>query len=141
MEKWDDLRLFLEVARTGTLTRAAGDLEISVATLHRRLSAFESAVDSVLFEKGPRGYHLTPAGEPLLPKAEEVEEAVFAARRSVVGHDQQASGEVRLTLPLAMLPVIAPHLTEFSRRCRRVRTTLLASDGPRHIIDQNISYV
>lgn len=129
MKRWDDLRLFLAVARAGTLTSAAADLEVGVSTLHRRLGAFEAALGVMLFEKGPRGYQLTHAGEALLAKAEDAEEAMFAAARTVVGHDQQASGEVRITLPLIFLPEIAPHLAAFARVCPRVRPVLQADDG------------
>jgi DNA-binding transcriptional LysR family regulator len=129
MQGWDDLRLFLAVARAGTLTAAAAELGVNPSTVHRRLAAFEAATGSELFEKGPRGYRLTHAGEALLPRAEEVEEAVLAATRSVVGHDRQASGEVRITLPLAMVRVIAPHLVEFARAYDRIRPVLLADDS------------
>ncbi|MFN3199496.1 MAG: LysR family transcriptional regulator [Bradymonadia bacterium] len=128
MDRWDDLRLFLAVARAGTLTGAAAELAVSVSTLHRRLAAFEEAVGSSLFTKDPRGYQLTQAGEALLPHAEEVEEAVFSATRAVVGHDQQASGEVRITLPLMMLTMLTPHLTEFSKVCGGIRPILQPND-------------
>ena len=130
MNGWDDLRLFLAVARAGTLTSAASKLGVSVSTLHRRLGSYEAKISSKLFEKGPRGYQLTHAGEALLPRAEEVEEAVFAATRAVVGHDQEASGEVRITVPLLLLPAIAPHLAAFSRACSGIRTVVQASDTP-----------
>lgn len=130
MPHWDHLRLFLAVARSGTLTAAAADLGVGVATLHRHLAAFEAELGSALFEKGPRGYQLTHVGEALLPQAEEVEEAVLAATRTIVGHDQQASGEVRFTLPLVLLSEIAPHLAAFSRRCSGIRLVLQADDVP-----------
>ena len=66
MKQWDDLRLFLAVAKNGTLTGAADELESNVATLHRRLKSFEEGFGISLFEKGPRGYRLTNAGEALL---------------------------------------------------------------------------
>ena len=129
MNAWDDLKYFLAVARSGTLTGAATELGVSISTLHRHLGALEDEVGTRLFEKGPRGYRLSHAGEALLPRAEEVEEAVYSAARAVVGHDQQATGEVRITLPLVMLSVIAPHLAEFSRTCSGVRPVLQASDS------------
>jgi len=130
MSSWEHLRLFLAVARLGTLSSAAAELAMSVATLHRRIAALEDAVGVVLFDKGPRGYQLTSAGEALLPKAEEVEEAVFAAARAVVGHDQQASGKVRLTLPLVMVPALAPHFTAFAHAHPQIQLTLQADDAP-----------
>lgn len=129
MDRWDDLRLFLAVARAGTLSSAATKLGLNVSTIHRRLAALEESAGAELFEKGPRGYRLTHAGEALLPKAEEVEEAVLAATRTVVGHDQQAAGEVRITLPLVLVSMITPHLAAFTAHYKRVRPVLQAADG------------
>ncbi len=128
MERWDDLRLFLTVARKGTLTAAAAELGVNASTVHRRLGAFEVELGLQLFEKGPRGYGLTHAGESLLPRAEEVEEAMYAATRSVIGHDQQATGEVRITVPVALLPVISPHLTAFCAEHDGICPAVLADD-------------
>lgn len=129
MDRWDDLRLFLAVARRGTLTSAAEELGLNASTLHRRLAALEQQVGAALFEKGPRGYRLSAVGEALLPRAEEVEESVYAAQRAVVGHDQQVSGDVRITLPVAFLPVIGPHLVAFRSLCPRVHPIVLADSA------------
>ena len=129
MNQWDHLRLFLAVARSGTLTAAAESLGVGAATLHRHLAAFEAELGSPLFDKGPRGYQLSNVGEALLPQAEEVEEAVFAATRTVVGHDQQASGEVRITAPQVLLSALSPHLAEFARQCPRIQLVIQADDA------------
>ena len=128
MNQWDDLRLFLAVAKSGTLTAAAAELGSNVATLHRRLKSFEESFELSLFEKGPRGYRLTSAGEQLLSHAEEIEESIFAAFRAVVGHDQQATGEVRITLPQAMVSLMTPHLVDFSSQFENIRVILLPDD-------------
>ncbi len=129
MKQWDDLRLFLAVAKSGTLTAAADELNLNVATLHRRLKSFEGGFELSLFEKGPRGYRLTSAGEQLLSHAEEVEESIFAAFRAVVGHDQHPTGEVRITLPQAMVSLMTPHLVAFSEEFENIRVVLLPDDG------------
>ena len=129
MKQWDDLRLFLAVAKTGTLTGAADELELNVATLHRRLKSFEEGFGISLFEKGPRGYRLTNAGEALFSQTKEVEESIFAAFRAVVGHDQHVAGEVRITLPQAMVSLMTPHLVAFSEEHEHVHVILLPDDG------------
>ena len=129
MERWDDLRHFLAVARQGTLTAAAEELGLNASTLHRRLAALEEQLGTALFEKGPRGYQLSAVGEALLPRAEEAEEAIFAAKRAVIGHDQQVSGDVRLTLPIDFVPVMGRHLVAFRKRCPRVRPLVLADNA------------
>lgn len=128
MKRWDDLRLFLAVARSGTLSSAAGELDLSISTVQRRVAALEADLGTVLFQKGPRGYQLTHAGEALFPQTCDVEEAILGAARAVVGHDQKASGDVRITTPHGMLPLLAQHLSAFSDVCPGVRPILLTDD-------------
>jgi len=76
---WDDLRVFLHVAREESLSGAARRLRLDPATLGRRIARLEQATGVVLFAKSPRGYALTPAGERLRQQAEKAEAALAGA--------------------------------------------------------------
>jgi len=79
---WDDARIFLAVAREGSLRAAARKLRLSQPTVGRRLAGFEAAVGAVpLFDRLPDGLRLTAAGEAMLPLAERLEEAALALER------------------------------------------------------------
>jgi len=78
---WDDLRLFLDVARLGGLSAATGTTRLSAATLGRRVTALEHQIGEPLFIRRQTGYELTRAGEELLRRAEEVEQAMLAVTR------------------------------------------------------------
>jgi DNA-binding transcriptional LysR family regulator len=78
---WDDLRLFLDVARLGGLSAAAGKTRLSPATLGRRVTALEKQIGEPLFKRSQTGYALTRAGEDLLARAEEVEQAMQSLTR------------------------------------------------------------
>jgi len=78
---WDDLRLFLDVARLGGLTAATRTTGLSAATLGRRVTALERQVGEPLFVRSQTGYRLTPAGEELLLRAEDVEAAMLSLKR------------------------------------------------------------
>jgi DNA-binding transcriptional LysR family regulator len=73
---WEDLRLFLDVARLGGLSAATGTTKLSAATLGRRVTALERQIGEPLFHRAHSGYTLTRAGEELLRRAEEVESAM-----------------------------------------------------------------
>lgn len=73
---WEDLRLFLDVARLGGLSAATGTTKLSAATLGRRVAALERQVGEPLFHRAHSGYTLTRAGEELLRRAEDVESAM-----------------------------------------------------------------
>ena len=78
---WDDLRLFLDVARLGGLTAATGTTKLSAATLGRRITVLEQQLGQPLFVRSQTGYRLTPAGEDLLERAEDVEAAMLSLKR------------------------------------------------------------
>jgi DNA-binding transcriptional LysR family regulator len=78
---WDDLRLFLDVARLGGLSAATATTRLSAATLGRRITTLEHQIGEPLFVRRQTGYELLPAGEELLQRAEEVEQAMLAVTR------------------------------------------------------------
>ncbi len=103
---WDDIRLFLALARHGS-ARAAGEiLGVSHTTVARRAEQLESDLGTRLFDRDVRGYRPTGAGETLLGQAQRAEEAIITAERQLQGRDTQLSGEIRLTAP----DIIATHL-------------------------------
>ena len=67
--RWDDVRVFLEVAKTGTLSGAAAALGVDASTVLRRVAALESALGVSLFQRTPRGYALTPTREAVVEEA------------------------------------------------------------------------
>ncbi|HYG67923.1 MAG TPA: LysR family transcriptional regulator [Anaeromyxobacteraceae bacterium] len=96
---WNDLRYFLAVARSGSLTRAARELCVEHATVSRRLGALEADLRARLFARGPAGLTLTPAGASLLPFVDAIAAQIAALERSVSGADAKVAGTVRLTIP------------------------------------------
>ena len=64
---WEDLNLFLAVARAGGLSAAAAATGKSAPTLGRRMLALEAALGSDLFRRLPRGYELTEGGRLCSP--------------------------------------------------------------------------
>ncbi|UZD90162.1 LysR family transcriptional regulator [Cognatishimia activa] len=79
---WDDLRLFLEVARASGLAPAADRTGKSSATLGRRLLALETAMGQELVQRHARGYTLTAQGEALMRRAEAIESQITQATQS-----------------------------------------------------------
>ncbi|TQS72540.1 LysR family transcriptional regulator [Rhodobacteraceae bacterium] len=70
---WDDLRVFLALAREGTLTGAARRLRLGLATVSRRIERLEAQVDQPLFVRLQTGYRLTEDGAELVERAEAME--------------------------------------------------------------------
>jgi DNA-binding transcriptional LysR family regulator len=94
---WNDLRYFLAVAREGSTLAAGRALRVSQTTVARRIAALEQALGFPLFEKRQAGYALTPAGEDLLVRAQQVEASASGFAEAAAAHARDLSGTVRIT--------------------------------------------
>ncbi|MCF3595020.1 LysR family transcriptional regulator [Rhodobacteraceae bacterium LMO-12] len=97
LANWDDLRVFLAVARAGSLSGAARRLGVNHSTVFRRIAGLEETLGVRLFERLATGYALTPAGEETLGIVECIEADVATLDRTVTGQDLRLSGTVRIT--------------------------------------------
>lgn len=99
MRDWDDLRIFLALARTESLGRAGAALRLDAATVGRRIARLEQGLGQRLFTRSAQGYALTPEGARLLPHAQAVETAMRAATDTTPGTDGALSGQIRIGAP------------------------------------------
>ncbi|MEQ9172651.1 MAG: LysR family transcriptional regulator [Rhodospirillales bacterium] len=97
MRDWDDLRFFLAVARTGSLSGAAKALGVNHSTAFRRIEALEDRLGVRLFERHREGYALTLAGDEMRAAAERVDAEIDAMERRVTGRDLRLSGPLNVT--------------------------------------------
>src|SRR5688500_15055915 len=97
--RWDDLRVFLAVARQSRLQNAGRTLGLDPATVGRRVTALEAALGARLFDRSPQGYALTEAGRSLLDHAQAIESQAGAAAEEIGGHADRLSGTVRIGAP------------------------------------------
>jgi DNA-binding transcriptional LysR family regulator len=112
---WSDLRIFLAIARAGTLGAAARRLGLSQPTMGRRLRALEAAVGQTLFQRTGDGFVLTEEGSVVLGHAERMEEEALAVERQLAGQGRQLEGSLRLSSSDWFgLHVLSPVLAEFS---------------------------
>lgn len=94
---WDDLKFFLEVARTRKASSASRRLGVDYTTVSRRISALEKALGTLLFEKSrTNGFLLTREGQRLLEYAEPMESMLHMACEQVSGSGLALSGHVRM---------------------------------------------
>ncbi|WP_377188076.1 LysR family transcriptional regulator [Ruegeria meonggei] len=96
---WDDMRVFLAVAREESLSAAGRLLKIDPATAGRRIARLEVSLDAPLFTKSQQGYVLTSAGERLMAHGLQAEEAMRAAAGALAGSSKTLSGQIRIGAP------------------------------------------
>ncbi|MBN9982705.1 LysR family transcriptional regulator [Rhizobium laguerreae] len=74
---WDNIRVFLHVARTGRVIDAAKALALDHSTISRRLAKLEESLGVQLFERAGRRLRITSAGEDLRRSAAKLESIVL----------------------------------------------------------------
>jgi DNA-binding transcriptional LysR family regulator len=97
MLSWDDLHLFLAVARARNLSAAAKALGVSQPTMGRRLAAFEQRLGTRLLRRTPAGYVPTAAGSEVLRHVESMDASALTVERIARGRDEGLAGTVRVT--------------------------------------------
>ncbi|MBK1836904.1 LysR family transcriptional regulator [Azospirillum sp. YIM B02556] len=113
---WDDLRVFLALADSGSLSATARMLGVDHSTVARRVAALEADLGVRLFDRLPRGYAPTAEGEEFAALARRVEDGVLAVERHARGQPGEPAGTVRLSAPPAFAShFLAPRLAGLRR--------------------------
>lgn len=123
---WDDVRIFLAVARAGQILGAAKRLELNHATVSRRIGALETSLKARLFRRLTTGSELTPAGERFLHVAERMEADMIAARSEISQDSEDVSGTVRIGAPDGFgVAYLAPRLGPLIERHKELKIQLV----------------
>jgi len=124
--EWSDLKLFLAIARFGTLGAAARSLGLTQPTMGRRLRALEASLGQTLFQRTTDGFVLTDEGTAVFAGAERIEEEALAMERVLAGGSRQLDGFLRLSSSDWFgAHVLSPVLAEFSQVHPKVEIELL----------------
>ena len=125
---WEDVRLFLALARSGSARATAAEEGVSHSTVTRRVDLLESDLGVRLFDRDVRGYRLTGAGETMLSSTVRAEDALLTAERQLQGRDAQLTGEIRLTTSnIIATHLIMDDLVEFTRQYPDIELNVLIS--------------
>ena len=110
--QWDDLKIFLAVARRESLSKAGRVLKVDPATVGRRVARLETAYGAPLFAKSPTGYALTDAGQRLMGYAVRVEQALEDAAQEMMGTTGGLAGQIRIGAPDGSANFLLPQVCE-----------------------------
>ena len=102
---WDNLRHFLAVARSGSLSGAARRLRVNPATVLRHIEQLEQELETRLFLREPSGYVRTSAGERLMARAVALEQEIFACQETVA-NETAVAGPVVITVTEALATLL-----------------------------------
>jgi DNA-binding transcriptional LysR family regulator len=103
---------FLEVARRGSVSRAAEALFITQPTLTARLHSLERELAAKLFLRTPRGMRLTEAGHAWVPFAERAMRALAEGRDALEQVMTASAGHLMIGCAPAVSTYVLPGLLE-----------------------------
>ncbi|BDZ54154.1 LysR family transcriptional regulator [Agromyces marinus] len=132
----EQLRSFVEVARSGNFTRAAEELYLAQPSLSRQIAALEQDLGAELFHRARGGSTLTVAGESLLPLARRMLADAESVRRELAELAGLERGRVRLgATPTLCISLVAEVLSTFHAEHPAIELHL-SEQGSRRLLDE-----
>ena len=129
MNNWDEIRTAFQVANIGTVSGAADALGVHHATVIRHIDALEQRLGVKLFQRHPRGYTATEAGQDLMQVAAATDDQFTQLAGRIRGRGEGVSGDLVVTSLVMLSPLLTPVLAKF--RCENPDLTVRFLTGDR----------
>ena len=127
---WDDLKIFLAVARRKKLADAASDVKLDITTISRRIKRLEDSLGQTLFERLRSGHVLTSHGDQLFVEAEQIENNIYKISSSKNHSVNAPSGTIRISVAEGFgAEMLAPILGEFKVNFPDIEIDLVSGSG------------
>ena len=139
MDRLAEMELFVQVAESGNLTRAAEELGLSISAASRYLLSLESRLGARLVQRTTRKLHLTDAGSEFYRRSKAVLSDVREAEAVVTEAAVNPTGLLRVSASLSFcLLHIEPLLPEFTARYPDITVDVVAANRYYDIIDNGV---
>ena len=116
MDRFEDLRAFVQVVESGNLTRAAQSLQVATSAVSRRIKDLEERLGTQLLQRTTRQMRLTASGEEFHARARDILAALDEAEAAVGDASRTLSGPLRVAAPLSFGQAhLKPILIEFAQ--------------------------
>lgn len=139
MDTLFSLRVFREVIRCGSFTRAADKLGISTAMASKHVSHLEKQVCAKLLQRNSRNLHLTEAGEQYHRCCVQALETLDTAAERAAGSAETPQGQLRITMPMWFAnTMFCGWLAEYRRRHPQVSLDLILDNRKADLIAEGI---
>jgi DNA-binding transcriptional LysR family regulator len=139
LDRWTEIELFVQVAETGSMSRAAEALNLSNAAASRHLSSLEDRLAARLVERNTRRLFLTDTGQEFYNRAKSILAELKDAESTVNASTLNPTGMLRISASLSFsMHHVAPLLREYTQRYPNVTVHLEAANRYMDIIDNNI---
>ncbi|MBU9211020.1 MULTISPECIES: LysR family transcriptional regulator [Burkholderia] len=139
MDQFKEVQLFVEVAETGSISRAAEAVDLSISAASRYLISLESRLGVQLVRRTTRNLFLTEAGAEFHRRCKSILADLGEAELVVKDAMARPSGLLRVTASLSFCMLhIAPMLPEFTTRYPDITVEVVAANRYYDIIENGI---
>jgi DNA-binding transcriptional LysR family regulator len=115
MDRFEDLRAFVQAVESGSLTRAAEALQVATSAVSRRIKELEGRLGTQLLQRTTRQMRLTAAGETFHARAVEILQALEEAEVEAACQSRTLTGPLRIAAPLSFgMSHLTPILVDFA---------------------------
>ena len=125
---WDDFRIALQVAVSGTLTKAGSALNMNHTTVLRHVNQLEAALNIKLFIRHQRGYQLTDAGKIMLKQVPTIEARFNHLVNDLTSMEEDEHGNLRITTLNGYAPLLNDAVDKFRKLYPKTRIQMLATE-------------
>ena len=133
----DELAVFECVARLGSFTAAAEELQLAKSTVSDRVRKLEAAVGVRLLQRSTRSVRTTPDGAALYERARRIVQDARDTFNAVQGRQEEPFGTLRITCPrLFGYAFLGPLIDEYLRRWPAVCVALVLTERSVDLVDE-----
>jgi DNA-binding transcriptional LysR family regulator len=139
MDRLTAMRVFVEVAHTGSFSATADKLDMSRAMVTRYVGALEQWLQARLLQRTTRSVTLTDAGETCLRRSQQMLALVDDVEEETASQDGALRGQLRITCSTSLAYAqMATAITEFLARHPQLKIDLNASEGALNLVEARI---
>ncbi|WP_184707634.1 LysR family transcriptional regulator [Rhizobium lusitanum] len=136
---YDDIVIFLAIARHGSFSAAARALNMPTSTVSRRVAALENRLNTQLLRRTTRTIGLTDDGRAFAARCGEAIESIDAASQSLSRDGKGLTGRLRVSAPFfACSELFGPYLLEFAAAHRDLVMDLRLTNGTPDLLEDDI---
>lgn len=139
MDKLEAMKVFSEVAKQGSFTTTANNLNISNAKVTRYVRELEEWLDCRLLQRTTRNISLTPAGEEALTEIKSILDSCVSLKKKVNKTNDMPKGEFRLSTNNAVLESgISKLISQYLLIYPEVKISLIIDDNCLNLVENRI---
>ena len=136
MGQLEDMQVFVRIVEAGSITKAAGQLNLAKSAVSKRLNDLENRLGSKLINRTTRTSSLTEAGHQYYQRVQLLLGEVDSLNGDIAHENKVLSGSLKLAVPLSFgITHITPAIDLFMRQHPRLSIELDFSDRKVNIIE------